>query len=142
MRGSMAHMVLREIYGAWRNHDLDRLASYLPDDFAHDIVLPPEVTPFAGLCQSKRTVLQRLQNILSDFEVVRFDTSKLLIQGDRAAVQVPLTYWHRDTGTTLESTLGCFWELEEGWPVRLIEYHDVDRISRFRKKLQTNASMA
>jgi hypothetical protein len=37
--------VLNDIYDAWRAQDLEWLASYLPEEFAHTVDIPPEVHP-------------------------------------------------------------------------------------------------
>ncbi|MFD0986713.1 hypothetical protein [Methyloligella solikamskensis] len=131
----MTKFVLGEIFKAWRRQDLDLLASYLPTDFGHDIRLPTSVLPQAGLIEGKKPALNRLSLIAEAFEIVRFDTQRLLAAADRAAAEVPICYWHRKTGYTLETTMGMFWELEEGWPTRLVEYHDIDRVGRFLEKI-------
>jgi len=50
--------ILDEIYDAWRDHDLERLASYLPDEFSHVIHIPPDVYPLGGVCQGKKAALK------------------------------------------------------------------------------------
>ena len=35
-----AETIINDIYDAWRSQDLDRLASYLPEDFSHMIYVP------------------------------------------------------------------------------------------------------
>jgi hypothetical protein len=59
---------------------------------------------------------------------VQFDTSELLIEKNRAAVEVPIRYRHRETGAPFESTKANFWTLEDGWPAKLTEYHDIARV--------------
>src|SRR5262245_44821515 len=43
---------------------------------------------------------------------------------NRAAVEVPIHFRHRETGAPFESTKANFWTLEDGWPVTLTAYHD------------------
>jgi ketosteroid isomerase-like protein len=37
----------------------------------------------------------------------------------------------RETGAPFESTKANFWTLEDGWPVKLTEYHDIARVQAF-----------
>ena len=46
--------IIGDIYDAWRAQDLDRLASYLPDDFSHMIYIPKEVLLSAGFAAVKK----------------------------------------------------------------------------------------
>jgi ketosteroid isomerase-like protein len=62
---------------------------------------------------------------------VHFDTSELLIQKSRAAVEVPIRYRHREMGAAFESTKTNFWTLEDGRPVKLTEYRDIARVQAF-----------
>lgn len=43
-----------------------------------------------------------------------FDTSDLLIERNRAAVEVPIHYRHRESGAPFESTKANFRTLEDG----------------------------
>jgi ketosteroid isomerase-like protein len=127
--------VLSDIYDAWRSQDLDRLATYLPNDFSHVVYIPTEVHPLGGLCNGKQAVLARLGLIAAEFDFLRFDTGDLMIHKDRASVEIPICYRHRRTGIVLESRIANFWTFEEGWPVKLSEYHDIDRIQAFTAKV-------
>lgn len=44
---------LVDIYDAWRDHDLDRLASYLPSDFSHHLNTPAELIAVGGIHHGK-----------------------------------------------------------------------------------------
>ncbi len=50
-------------------------------------------------------------------------------------MEIPLRYRHRRTGAVLETVIANFWTFEEGWPVRLTEYHDLDRIKAFAARV-------
>jgi ketosteroid isomerase-like protein len=126
-------MVLREIYDAWRAQDLDWLASYLPDNFCHVVHIPTVVHPLGGISKGKQASLERLRIITVDFDFLKFDTSELTIGKNRAAVEIPVHYRHRQTGVPLESIFVNFWTLEKDCPVKLTEYHDVARIRAFVK---------
>lgn len=73
--------------------------------------------------------------MVTDYEVLDFDTRALMIDKNRAAIEIPLRYRHRKTGTLLETTKANFWTLEDGWPVKLTEYYDVEYIQAFATRL-------
>lgn len=123
--------VISDIYDAWRSQDLDRLATYLPNDFSHMVYIPTEVHPLGGLCSGKKAALARFGLIAAEFDFLRFDTSDLMIHKERAGVEIPIRYRHRQTGVVLETKIANFCAFEEGWPVKLSEYHDIARIQAF-----------
>jgi ketosteroid isomerase-like protein len=127
--------VIGDIYDAWRARDLQWLASYLPDDFCHVICIPTEIHPLGGACRGKAAAIERLGLIAAQFDFLRFDTSDLIIHKDRAGVEIPVHYRHRETGTQLETMMANFWTFEDGWPVKLSEYHDIARIQAFTANL-------
>ncbi len=127
--------VIGDIYDAWREQDLQWLASYLPDDFCHVIYIPTEIHPLGGACRGKAAAIERLGLIAAQFDFLRFDTSDLIIHKERAGVEIPIHYRHRETGTQLETMIANFWTLEDGWPVKLSEYHDIARIQAFTANL-------
>src|SRR3990170_2051647 len=117
--------ILDEIYDAWRDHDLERLASYLPDEFSHVIHIPQDVHPLGGMCRGKKAALERLSLIFTQFDSLRLDLREVVIDPDRAAVEIKIHCRHKETGRSLESVKTNFWTLEAGWPVSLAEYYDI-----------------
>jgi ketosteroid isomerase-like protein len=128
-------IIIGDIYDAWRAQDLEWLASYLPDDFSHMIHIPTEVHPLGGLCRGKAAAIERFAIVAHQFDFLHFDTSDLMMQKDRAGLEIPVRYRHRETGVQLETTIVNFWTFEDGWPVRLAEYHDIGRIQAFSANL-------
>ena len=51
--------LLDDIYDAWLAHDLDLLATYLPDDFSHFINIPTEMHPLGEVRHGKAAVPER-----------------------------------------------------------------------------------
>ncbi len=127
--------IIGDIYDAWRAQDLDWLASYLPDDFSHMIYIPLEVHPLGGLCRGKEAAVARLGLIAMQFDCLHFDTSDLMIRKERAGLEIPLRYRHRETGIQIETKMVNFWTFEDGWPVGLAEYHDIGRVQAFTASL-------
>ncbi len=120
-----AGAVLLDFYDAWRAQELEWLASYLPADFAHNMVFPTELSPLAGDCRGKPAVLSRWRLYITQYEFLSFDTSGLIVERDRAAVEIPLRYRHKESGAELTTTKANFWTLADGWPVHLTEYYDI-----------------
>jgi hypothetical protein len=84
--------ILGDIYDAWRAQNLDWLGGYLPDDFCHVIHVPVELHPLGGTRRGKKEALARLQLIVAEFHFDEIDTSDLLVERNRAAVEVPIRY--------------------------------------------------
>ena len=129
--------IINDIYDAWRGQDLDRLASYLPDDFCHVMHFPSKLHPLAGECRGKAQVLERWRLYIDPLEFLRFDTSSLLFGKDRVAAEILLHYRHKETGSDLLTTKANFWRLEDGWPTRLTEYYDVATLEAFSADVAT-----
>ena len=49
----------------------------------------------------------------------------MMIEGDRAAVEIEMHCRHRETRNVVKATKANFWTLESGWPVSLTEYYVV-----------------
>lgn len=64
-----------------------------------------------------------------------------MIHKSRAALEIVGHYRHKATGLQIETTIVNFWTFEDGWPVKLAEYHDINRIQAFTAKLATMTSM-
>jgi ketosteroid isomerase-like protein len=56
---------------------------------------------------------------------------RILVEKNRAAVEIPFHDRHRGTDTVLETTKANFWTWEDGRPVRLTEYYDVAKLQAF-----------
>ena len=127
--------ILNDIYDAWRAQDIEWLGTYLPDDFCHMVYIPLDVHPLGGLRSGKAAVLQRYAIVAKEYELLHYDTSDLMLRKDRAGLEIPGHYRHRATGVHIETTIINFWTFEDGWPVKLAEYHDIERIRAFTAEL-------
>ena len=58
-----------------------------------------------------------------------------MIQKNCAGLEIPIHYRHKETGVQIETTIVNFWTFEDGWPIKLAENHDIDRIQAFTAKL-------
>ena len=127
--------IISDIYDAWRAQDIEWLGSYLPNDFCHMVYVPTEIHPLGGLCRGKAAALQRWALVAQEFDLLRYDTSDLMIQKNRAGLEISGHYRHKATGLQIETTIVNFWTFEDDWPVKLAEYHDIERVQAFTAKL-------
>ena len=133
--------ILGDIYDAWRAQDLEWLASYLPDDFYHVMHIP------AGGLSDRRALRGQACRCWSDgarwcrqFDILRFDTSNLLINKNCAAAEITLQYRLKPSGEILDTTKANFWAFEAGWPVKLTEYYDVAALEAVTARLNARPS--
>jgi ketosteroid isomerase-like protein len=125
-----AAIIVKQIYDAWLAHDLETVAGLLPDDFSHAMLIPTEIHPLGGLYKG-RAAVDRIRAVAAEFDFLKFDTSSLIAEANRVAIEIPIYYRHRETGVFLQTTFVDFWTFEDGRPVKLIEYHDVARMQDF-----------
>ena len=78
-------------------------------------------------------MIERWRQGIADYELLLFDTGTLLGDRSHAAVENPLRYRHRSKGKLIETTKANFWTLEDGCPVKLIEYYGVGYIQCYRE---------
>ena len=132
--------ILGDIYDAWREQNLDLLASYLPLEFCHTVNFPADLHPAGGVYESKQAAVARWQQIFSDFECERFDTLALLTDSGRAAVEILVHCRHRQSGVPFQTTKAHFWTIEFGWPVRLNEYYDIGEVQSFVRAVSVHGT--
>jgi hypothetical protein len=87
--------IIGDIYDAWRAQDIAWLGSYLPDDFCHMVYFPKEIHPLGGLCRGKVAALQRWALVAQEHDLLRYDTSDLMIQKNRAGLEIIGHYRHK-----------------------------------------------
>ncbi len=123
--------ILGDIYDAWRAQNLDWLATYLPDDFCHVIHIPVTIHPLGGTLHGKKLAIERWSTFMQRYEILCYDTTDLIVERNRAAVEIPMHYGDKETGAALKTTKANFWTMEDGWPVKLTEYYDMGQLQAF-----------
>ena len=124
---------LQDIYDAWRDHDLDRLASFLPADFAHSLNIPPKLLSAGGLREGKAETIRRLQEIFDGFDTQSIEPGQMTPDKSMVILDVHTRCQHRLSGKLLDTTKKHVWQLEDSWPVRLSEFYDLDQFRAFIK---------
>jgi ketosteroid isomerase-like protein len=129
-----AKTTLIDIYDAWRAHDFDWLGTYLPADFRHFMNIPTEMLALSGTRHGKGAALDRLREIFQAYDTRHFEVGKLLVEADRASVDITTRCMLRGTGACLRTTKTHIWKLEDGWPVELSEFYDLTEFDAFMKQ--------
>jgi hypothetical protein len=78
-----------------------------------------------------RAAVDRIRAVAAEFDFLKFDTSSLIAEANRVAIEIPIYYRHRETGVFLQTTFVDFWTFGGARPVKLVEYHDVPRMQDF-----------
>jgi hypothetical protein len=128
-----AKTTLAEIYDAWRDHDLDRLASYLPSDFSHYINIPAEMLAVGGARHGKEAAIERLRQIFDNFDTQSIEPGPMSLDDIGASLDVQTHCMHRASHSWLHTTKKHVWLLEDGWPVSLSEFYDLEQFEAFMK---------
>jgi hypothetical protein len=124
---------LVDIYDAWRDHDLDRLASYLPSDFSHHLNIPAELIAVGGVRQGKQAAIERLGQIFDSFDTQHLEPGPMSLSDIGASLDVQSHCLHRSSGTWLHTSKKHVWLIEDGWPVSLSEFYDLNQFEAFMK---------
>lgn len=124
---------LVDIYDAWRDHDLDRLASYLPSDFSHHINIPVEFLAMGGVRLGKQAAIERLAQIFDSFDTQFIEPGPMHLDDIGASLDVQSHCLHRSSRTWLHTTKRHVWLMEDGWPVSLSEVYDLREFEAFMK---------
>ena len=126
-----AQSMLIDIYDAWRAHDLDWFATYLPSDFSHSLNIPVEMLSVGGARQGKAATIERLQEIFKGFDTQYLEPGEIMLKGNCAMLDVHTRCQDRSSGKWLDTTKKHLWLLEDGWPVRLSEFYDLEQFEIF-----------
>jgi len=90
-----------------QNHE--RVAGFLTDDVKWTISGPIDVLPFCGIYQGKPAVLDMMARLVPGvFDLVKFETNAMLVDGDRAATLNRLTARHKGDGRVITYRLAHF----------------------------------
>jgi hypothetical protein len=125
--------MLVEIYDAWADHDLDRLASYLPSDFTHFMNIPADQLALSGTRQGKTAAIERLGQIFDRFDTQHIEPGPISVIDLGATLDVETHCQHRSSLAWLHARKRHVWLLEDGWPVSLSEFYDLEQFAAFMK---------
>jgi ketosteroid isomerase-like protein len=123
--------LLTDFYDAWRAHDLDLMGTYLPDDFSHSLNIPAQTLSVGGVRKGKGDALKRLAEIFQGFDTQYLEPGRLIMRDGQAILEVHTRCQHRASGVWLDTRKQHVWLLEDGWPVTLQEFYDLEQFEAF-----------
>jgi hypothetical protein len=70
--------------------------------------MSPRKSIRSAVCAAARRPLQRWTLVSHQFDLLRYDTSDLMIREGRAGLEIPIQYQHKATGAQLETVIVNF----------------------------------
>lgn len=113
--------IVEDIYSAYARRDFDRVAALIHEDVDWIIYAPMQIFPFVGARHGKKAVLEALGDIAKDYQVERYVTKVIVVEGDRAAVMSDVAFRQRATDRMLTFHLANFLRIRDG---QLIEFRE------------------
>jgi hypothetical protein len=75
--------------------------------------------------------LKRLAEIFNGFDTQYLEPSRLIMRDSLAIVEVHTRCQHHASGVWLDTRKQHVWLLEDGWPVKLQEFYDLEQFETF-----------
>lgn len=122
MNTEATRVLVRRLYDARARGDHDALVALIHPDIDWLLLAPIEVFPFAGSRKGKAAVLDALALLASLFELKRYVSDVIVVDGDRGAVLSNAAFMQRATGRTLSFRTADFLRFEDGL---LIEFREL-----------------
>ena len=123
-QASQTRATLKDLYGAYREGNAERIAALIDEDIDWCIYGPARVFPFEGPRRGKAQVIDVLAAIGAQYELKRHDQEIMIVEGERAAVLSQAAFVQRATGRTLSMRLINFVRVRDGRIVEFREFSD------------------
>src|SRR5581483_6706751 len=81
--------------------------------------------------QGKRASLKRLAEVFDRFDTQYLQPGRFIVRDSQAIVEVHTRCRHRASGAWLDTRKQHVWQLEDGWPVKLSEFYDLEQFKTF-----------
>jgi ketosteroid isomerase-like protein len=101
--------------------------------------IPAELLAAGGARQGKAEAIARLQAIFSGFDTQYLEPGEIIVRGNCAMLEVHSRCQDRATGKWLDTTKKHVWLLEDGWPVKLSEFYDLEQFEIFMHAARRSA---
>ena len=122
---------IRNFYDHYLARDFETVMALVDDDATFRWMANAEDTgAFSGIASGKAAFHERLLALDDAFEYVRLDIVDLIVQDERAAVQIIFTLRRRSDGPEFEMPIAGFWRMRDGRLVDYVEYYDTARGAR------------
>lgn len=100
---------------AYAARDLKRAAAFFADDIEWTISGPVDVLSFCGTRHGKAAVLDMMERLVPQvFDIIKFERSTMLIDGDRVATLNRLTAKHKGDGRVISYRVAHFLRFRNG----------------------------
>lgn len=109
MTEPVSRATVEAFYRAYCARDVKRAAEFLAEDVAWTISGPIDVLLFCGTHYGRAGVVDMMERVVPQvFDIVKFEPSTMLIDGDRVATLNRLTARHKDDSRTISYRLAHF----------------------------------
>jgi hypothetical protein len=124
--------VVRDVYDAVGQRDLDRVVAALADDIEW---IEPDGGPYGGTYRGPDAVVENVFTELGDeFEEFAVEPDRFLVDGDTVVALVTHRGTHAETGEHFEAPIADVWDLENGKVARFQHYVGDIRYAQSRHK--------
>jgi hypothetical protein len=125
--------VVRAMWRAWQVRDKAATLATLADGIVLALYVPQEVLPFGGETRGKRSISDRLQMILDQFDTLMYEGKVTRTQGETVYGRVAYRFRHKVTGEAIDGGMRQVIEVCDGLIVQLSEYHDIELVRAFMR---------
>ena len=124
---------VRQAVEAYDAGDLEQVAALIAEDVHYKINSVPDCGPYLADCHCKTDFFDAVGNIRADWEIDSYKIADMIVQGDRAAVQIAIEMTSKHTGTPRSNGLALFLTVRDGQLSEIIEYHDTKLVATARE---------
>ena len=115
MTEPVSRATVEAFYRAYAARDLKRVAEFFADDIEWTISGPVDVLLFCGTRRGKAAVLDMMERLVPQvFDIVKFESSAMLIDGGRVATLNRLWAKHKDDGRVISYRVAHFMRFRDG----------------------------
>lgn len=142
MADDVPQTVLTKFCQAWARQDLPGTLALAHDNVVYEMFIPQDIVLFGGKTQGKAAMSDRMQTILEQFDMLRFDVIDSKIADNAEHARVAFAFRHKVAEETISGTMRLKARVQDGLIVDFKEYHDVDKIRAFMRLVAHQAGGA
>lgn len=124
---------IRAAIGAYSAGDLDGALAFCADDVCFCTQTAPGHGGWELDCTGREAFRAGLTELLTEFEMQKYELVELITSGSRAASRQNVTMTHRATGRVVDSQIADFWTVENGRITDIREFADTALIVAARR---------
>ena len=132
--------VLRAAWRALLLRDKSAMLDLATDDIVYAIYVPNHLLPFAGETVGKAALSDRLQMMIEQFQILKYEGVVMGTEGDIVRGQVAYHFRHRVTGKETEGTMRQVVQIRDGRIASFKTYKDVEGVGAFMNVVSQSAA--